>query len=155
MRTAMRRRRRFSLWLAQPNPRSRAIFSVSDANASSCVSVTLQHLPHSFEIRADDRVLRIERERLLPAAHGLLALLPFEADVAELEVDVVTQRGTQLHGAEIALHRVVVARGAIVAVAEILVQLRQARGLENATLRRARPFRGGAAGPPRAGHALW
>src|SRR5258707_8294825 len=125
MRTAMRRRRRFSLWLAQPNPRSRAIFSVSDANASSCVSVTLQHLPHSFEIRADDRVLRIERERLLPAAHGLLALLPFEADVAELEVDVVTQRGTQLHGAEIALHRVVVARGAIVAgPARILQRLR-------------------------------
>src|SRR5205085_92081 len=84
-----------------------------------------EHLSNGVEVCPNDRVAGIQLQRSLPAADRLIALLPAQANVAQLEVDVVSQLRIQLRGAQVRLHRLVITSSSIVEIAEILVDLRQ------------------------------
>ena len=73
-------------------------------------------------------MLRVDLERLAPQLRRLLAVVPLVGDVAELEVDVVSQVGRELDGPAVGVPGLIVARAAIREVAQVLGQLGE-RGL--------------------------
>src|SRR5437870_4518967 len=86
---------------------------------------TSKHLPHRLEIRARDGVVGVQLEGPLPAANRLVALLPPQPNVAELEIRVVAERGIQLRRADERIERLVITAGAVVEITEVLMELRE------------------------------
>src|SRR5204862_2800563 len=80
-----------------------------------------------IQIRLDELVLGIELERAVPQLARPLTLVSFVGNVAELEVDVITELGRQLDRALVERPRLLVARGAVGEIAEVLGELRQRR----------------------------
>src|SRR5262249_18471347 len=84
--------------------------------------------------RADDGVVRVQLESALPAANGFLAFMTPQLDVAELQVHVGAELRIDLGRADECLQCLVVTGGAVVEIAEVLVQLRNAGILLDTTL---------------------
>ena len=90
--------------------RARSSASARGSRRRARAARSSEDLPHRLEVRAHDRVVRVELERALPAANRLLALLPAQRMLPSLRYTSPPSSGFDLHRAQVRLERLVVAR---------------------------------------------